>query len=456
MNEPARTGRRLAPAILFLAFLAATLGPIISGFDRLPEKSFDHDRHHVPVVLAFAEALPAVDLSDYNSATTPGMHLVLAIAVRMFGPSETMLQVCVCGFGVLLVVVAYRYAARVATPWTAFFCTLPLASSPYVIGNSIWVMTDNISLALISISVGSAIFCVASPGRAVGSGIALVCSVLVRQINIWVSGVALLAFLFQWDPIRRRLPFRDPLQPDHRGLRPALIFAIATVAAAGVIAGFLMLWGGLVPPRFQIGGDGVTHAGGLNHGITPGVLSLVAVYASPLVVVLLPFWWNDRRVRRTMVIGLLIGLLAGLSLESVTGKEYGRNGGWLWLLAGWTPTILDRSVLVVAGSVAGGATAGILFGLLVASGRSRTAWLMTGFAVSFLAAYSVNSSAFQRYFDPPVLLAIGWCLASLDSGRSTYGPIGRGQLRLAAFGVFSVQAIFTFLTLYARMRWTEG
>jgi len=456
MNDHVRTGRRLAPAVLVVLFLTATLGPVLSGFDRFPEKSIDHDFHHVPVVLAFADTLPAVDLADYDSATTPGMHLLLAVAVRMFGPSETLLQVCACGFGVLLLVVAYRYAAKAATPWTAFFCTLPLASSPYVLGNSIWVMTDNLSLALIAISAGSAIFCVASRGRAVGSGIALVCSVLVRQINIWVSGVALLAFLFQWDPIRRRLPFRDPLQPGHRGLQPAVIFAIATVVAASVIAGFVMLWGGLVPPKFQIGGDGVTHHGGLNHGVTPGVLSLLAVYASPLVVVLVPFWWNDRRIRGAMVIGLVIGLLAGVSLESVTGKDYGRNGGWLWLFAGWTPTILGRSSLIVAGSVAGGATAGILFGLLVASGRSRTAWLVAGFAISFVAAYTVNSSAFQRYFDPPVLLAVGWCLASLESGRTSYGTIGRGQLRLAAFGVFSLQAIFAGLTLYAKMDWATG
>jgi hypothetical protein len=186
------------------------------------------------------------------------------------------------------------------------------------------------------------------------------------------------------------------------------------------------------------------------------VLSLLAVYASPLVVVLMPFWWNDRRIRGAMVIGLVIGLLAGESLESVTGKDYGRNGGWLWLFAGWTPTILGRSSLIVAGSVAGGATAGILFGLLVASGRSRTAWLVAGFAISFVAAYTVNSSAFQRYFDPPVLLAVGWCLASLESGRTSYGTIGRGQLRLAAFGVFSLQAIFAGLTLYAKMDWATG
>ncbi len=453
MNEDAKRGQRVAPAVLGVLFLVATLGPVLSGFDWYPNKSIDHDAHHVPVVRAFAETLPAVDLSDYSSATTPGMHLILAVAVRVFGPSETMLQVFSCLFGLLLLMVAYRFAVKVASPWTAFACTLPLAASPYVLGNAIWVMTDNLSLALIGLSIGTSVFCAATRGAAIRSGIALVCSVLVRQINIWVSGVALLAFLFQWDPVRRRLPFRDPLQPGHRGLQPAVIFAIATVVAAGVIAGFVMLWGGLVPPKFQVGGDGVTHAGGLNHAVTPAAFTLLGIYAFPATVLLLPYWAHDRSVRRLAIVGLLVGLLAGVLLESAVGKEHGRIGGVLWTAAGLSPTVLGRSSLIVAGSAFGGATAGILFGLLVAAGRARTAWLLAAFAVSFLAAYTVNSFAFQRYFDPPLLLALGWCLASLEFRETSGGRIGRGQLRLAAAGVCSMQVVFSGISIYLMLGW---
>ncbi|MCP4446775.1 MAG: hypothetical protein GY811_15720, partial [Myxococcales bacterium] len=276
-------------------------------------------------------------------------------------------------------IVAYINAARVASPWTALACVLPLASSPYVLSNAIWVMTDNLSFTLIAITLGSTLFCVAGIPQATRSGLTLVCSVFVRQINIWVSGVALLGFLFQWEPVRRRLPFADPLQPSHRGLGPAMIFAVATIAAVAMIASFVSLWGGLVPPKFQVGGNGgATHAGDLNFGLTPGVLSVLAVYASPAILVLLPCWLHNNRVRRTALIGLLLGLLAGLLFESVTGWEHGRSAGWVWAIAGRSPTFFDRNSLIVAGSTVGGCCAGILFGILVAADRARTAWLMAG------------------------------------------------------------------------------
>lgn len=456
MSESARGGRRTAPVLLAMLFLAVTMGPVLAGFDRYPNKSVDHDAHHVPVVLAFAEMLPAVDLSDYGSATTPGMHLILAVAVRLFGPSETMLQLCSCFFGLLLLLVAYRFAAKVASPWTAFACTLPLAASPYVLGNAIWVMTDNLSLALVGLSIGTSVFCVATKGAAIRSGVAMVGSVLVRQINIWVSGIALLAFLFQWDPIRRRLPFRDPLDPAAGGSGPAVVFALWTMVAAGIVFGFWLLWGGLVPPAFQVGGEGFTHAGGLNHGVTPAAFTLLGFYAFPATVLLLPYWSHDRSVRRLALVGLVVGLLAGVLFESVVGKEHGRIGGLLWTAANLTPTVLGRSTLIVAGSAFGGATAGILLGLLVAAGRARTAWLLAGFAASFLAAYTVNSFAFQRYFDPPILLALGWCLASLESRRTSGGRIGRGQLRLAAAGVCSMQIVFSVGTVYLMLEWATN
>ena len=65
--------------------------PVLGGSTTSP-KSIDHDRNHVPVIRTFAEEWPNPDLVDYDSATTPGMHLLMAAVVR-FGDSETMLQV---------------------------------------------------------------------------------------------------------------------------------------------------------------------------------------------------------------------------------------------------------------------------------------------------------------------------------------------------------------------------
>lgn len=438
----------LAGAALVAAFLLATLVPVLSGIDRLPRKSIDHDRNHVPVVRTFAEAWPTPGLADYDSATTPGMHLVLAAAVRAFGDSETMLQCLSILFGAGLLLVAWWFASRTAGGTVAAWCMLPLACSPYVLGNAIWVMTDNLSLALIAITVGASIFLTPSGGTGMVSAVALVASVCVRQINVWPSAIAAIVPWLASDRVRRRLPFHDP--HDRRFSGPAAIAAfLGLLGAFAVLGWFVLLWGGLVPPAFQAGGDGAAqHAGGSNLAVSSYTLTLLAVYASPAMIVLLPIWREDATVRRHLRHGLVLGGLIGLAFESAAGAEAGRVGGWLWTVAAMGPDLAGRSVVLLFGATLGGGVAGALFGLLARSGRTRAAWLMLGFAASFLAAYSANLQAFQRYFDPIVLLAIGWTLALMRRGGSDGGAISDSRLAVAGVAASSVQIVFALATLY--------
>lgn len=446
------TGRvpRAFPAGLLLAatFLVATLGPVLSGLDRFPSKSIDMDRNHLPVIRSFARTWPAPDVADYDSATTPGMHWALAGLMRATDDSETIMQAATCGFGLLLVMVAWWFATRVADPWTALACTLPLAASPYVLGNAIWVMTDDLALALAAITMGVAIFTRPSVPAAGVSGLAMVASVLVRQINVWPTAMAWLATLTGHPAIRRRLPYRDRLD-DRWTIAPALLLGTGVLVAFAVLVAFVLHWGGLVPPRFQAGGDGAaTHAGGLNLAVTPYTLSLLGVYATPGLVVLLPYWREDHRMRRTALVGAAFGLVTGLLLHSAPGIELGRNGGWLWTFASKLPVVGGRSVLLVAGATLGGFAGGALLGLVTAAGRARTGWLMVGFGLSFLAAYTANTQAFQRYFDPPVLLAIGWALAAAVGARTDAGPISGPRVAVAGLGCFAIQAVLATATLY--------
>jgi hypothetical protein len=73
---------------------------------------------------------------------------------------------------------------------------------------------------------------------------------------------------------------------------------------------------------------------------------------------------------------------------------------------------------------------------------------MLGFGLSFLAAYTANAQAFQRYFDPPALLAIGWGLAAAANARTEAGPVTNGRLGVAAVGVAGMQMVFAVATLY--------
>lgn len=443
--------RWLPSLVLVVGFLLATAGPVLMGLDHFPSKSIDMDRNHVPVIRAFAVDWPAPGLQDYDSATTPGMHVVLAGLITAFGDSETMLQLATCMFGGFLAWIAWWFASRVVGGWIAVACVLPLACSPYVLGNAIWVMTDDLALALVAISVGVAIFQRPSISGASVSGVAMVCSVLVRQINVWPTAVAWLATILGASAVRRRLPFRDRFDEGSSAI-PTLVLGVGVLAAFAVLGAFVLLWGGLVPPSFQPGGGGAAvHSGGLNLAVTPYVLSLVGVYGLPAMVVLLPLWREDSGVRRNGLIGAGIGVLVGVLLHSAPGIEHGRVGGWLWTLADRGPVLGGRSIVLFLGSGLGGFTTGALFGLVSRADRSRAAWLMLGFAVSFLAAYTANAQAFQRYFDPPVLLALGWAL-SLSSGASTSGGVvSSGRIAWAGVGMGGLQVVFAVATLYLKL-----
>lgn len=445
----------IAGVLLLAAFLAATLLPVLTGLDHLPRKSIDHDRNHVPVVRTFASDWPSPDLTDYDSATTPGMHLVLAAATRLLGASETLLQSLSCLFGATLVLVTWSFASRVAGGTLAALCTLPLACSPYVLGNSIWVMTDNLALATVAIPLGASLF-VAPSGRAgTLSAASLIASVLVRQINVWPSAVTALVPWLSAGPLRRRLPFHDAMD---RRFSPgaAIAGAAGLLGAFGVLGVFMWMWGGLVPPAFQAGGDGAAqHAGGLNLAVTGYVLTLFGTYGGVAMLLMFPLWREDHLVVRRMAAGGAIGLAVGLTFASAPGAEAGRSGGWLWTLAELAPVFGGRSMVIAMGATWGGAVAGALFGLLVRSGQGRAAWITLALATSFLAAYSANLQAFQRYFDPAVLLALGWILALLRGGRTTSGRIEDGRLGATAIAIAAMQIALSLATLYIPL-WLEG
>ena len=430
--------RIVAAGALLVGFLLLTLVPVLTGFDHFPNKSIDMDKSHVPVVRSFAEQFPAIDLSDYNSATTPGMHIVLAVVSKVFGESETLLQVMTCLFGAAMVMVAWWFAAVRLRPWLAVVAVAPLALNPYVLGNSIWVMTDNFSLGLIAFVIGSSVFLAPEPRRLVATSLAMVASVLVRQINLWTMAGAVLAAIAGAPGLRGRMPWHDELDD---GWTPArfLVISVGAIATVATLGYFVWKWGGLVPPTYA-----TYHAGGINTGVAPYCLALFGVYALPILFTHHRELLRRPGVRRNAVLGCLVGLAIGLVLPSAAGVDVGRFGGWLWTLAGALPDVGDRSLLLVAGAVLGGGIAGMILGIIFESGNGRGGVLLAFFAVSFLAAYTANSQAFQRYFDPPVLLAIGWGFALMHRERSNMDR----RILLAGLGCAAMQFVFAGWTLY--------
>jgi len=202
---PTRTRGRIA-AVAIALIAAGMIWPwILAERDAFSQKSYDHDRFHLPLVRSFAAQWPAVDLSDYDSATGPGYHLVLATAAQVLGDGETMLQMLGSIFAIgLLATVAWRLARWRGSELEGLLLTLPLAASPYLLGNAIWLMTDNLSLWLLAVPILGSSLLSATPSRLGRWGVAAAAACFVRQINLWVlAPIAIATWFATWTTTRR-------------------------------------------------------------------------------------------------------------------------------------------------------------------------------------------------------------------------------------------------------------
>ncbi|MFO0828688.1 MAG: glycosyltransferase family 39 protein [Phycisphaerales bacterium] len=414
---------------LVAVVVAAVAWPIATG--QLGPKAYDHRMFHLPLVREWAATWPVVDLHDYNSATGPLYHWLMAGAAQVVGVAggpETApaLQFTNALFGGLVVVLVYRFARTLLSPLSAFLAGLALACSPYLLGNAIWMMTDNLSLALVVATIGLATFSPWTATRAWQSGVVAALSISTRQINLWLLGPIAMATL-----VRSRC--------DRRTIA-ATVAATALVVAT--LATFVVLWGGLVPPRFR-----GAHTGGVQPAVIGYALTLVAAYG----VCVLPAAPNGLRTLRArpgfVLVVLALGALVAAIGASYVDIEAGRNGGWVWRSAARFPVIAGRSTFIVAGGALGSL---VLSALVIEAKRAarmnEAVVLVTAFA-GFLVAHVANAQVYQRYYDPMVLLTLVWLVALVT-------PRDEPPRRATTWGLAILvvqQACFAVGVLYAPM-----
>lgn len=426
MNEAAPRpgfGRRdvVAVAGLLAIVLALTLPAILTG--QLDPKAYDHRFFHLPLVREWAASWPRVDLRDYNSATGPLYHWLMAGAAQIVGAgggpeTSVPLQTVNSLFGWTVGAVVYAFARRRWESRRAFLTALPLVVSPYLLGNAIWMMTDNLSLTLVAAAIGSAAFGTTSAASRACQGANAALAVATRQINLWLLAPMAASW---WLGGRRR-----PL---------ATILAMA--APVAVLAVFVALWKGLVPPRFR-----TQHASGLNPAAIGFALVLTAAYGAALLPLV-------SRAARTLLarpatllgIALLGAALAGLG-PSFAGEEVGRNGGWVWRLVAAFPTVADRSPIILFGGAAGAQVLGLLFVEIEPHGGKHAAMVLLAAFAGFLVAHVANAQIFQRYYDPMVLLTLVWLTVCLPSSRRLTWCLGALAVQ---------QFLFTCAALYGPM-----
>lgn len=389
-------GRALAAGLIVcFFFLIPAVALIASGFN---EKTSYGDQliYHLPTIQSFARQWPRPDLSNYNSATTPGYHLLLAAVLHYTSASVDGLRLAsallVCG----LIFTLVWHVVRLAGFSAGLILCGPLICSNYVFTPGVWLTPHDLAwwgvLACLLVAVRPRV----DRWTVAGGAIFLLATVMVRQIHLWVAAPLCMAILLGSDrqTAARGETIDDPNQLPRRWRIPAVILTILPALAA--LAWLAHLWHGLTPPMQK---ELVT---GPNWAVPVEILSLISVFGIFFIGYFLHPEHNPGRMRRKFIwicVGMLVGLALGIVSPSTFSVAAGRWSA-LWTIVRHLPTVGGRSPLIVALATLGGAITVTAFWDL--PWRSR--WIYGVALLAFVLAQTTAANAWQRYHEPFILM----------------------------------------------------
>lgn len=346
---------------------------------------------HWDVVRAVQARWPLPMVSGYGAWSGPLVYWLLAGAAAPFGGSLVATRLVVALFSWATCAVAYvifrdRLHAR---PTDALALALLLAVSPFFLGQSFHVLTDNPTWFFVVLGLERLLAYVSRPSllKLATFAACVAAASLMRHISVWLLLPGLVAVLTTPAPRGRKLA----------GLG---LLALSIVP----LAALLVSWGGLLPP----GPGGVPAATPLaahyrlrNLLLSLGVVGWYAVFLLPAAQV--SSWWRRARRDRAWLVGTVVPAAAALALVAAgalgTVVSYlglpGRvplpeiaGAGLLWWL------LIPAGAAVVAGL------------LLVGQGDAHRRLLLAALGGLLLSALA-NPRWYERYVDMPVLLLLG-------------------------------------------------
>ncbi len=224
--------RRLVyPALLALPFLVGIV--LLKGLTVEIHTFHGNDAtlYHLPTILKFSHG---IDLERYPAAQTPLFHLLFAGWGKIVGFELWRLRLLNVVISYAAVLALFRLLVRRGLEeQQAFGLSLLLALSPYYLGASFTLLTDNLALlfALLALDRFDRFGEDADLREFALASLAMAAAVLTRQSFLWLALVAAVYL------VRSRLPLE----------RKAIAAGIAALALAP-FAVLVAVWGGLVPP----------------------------------------------------------------------------------------------------------------------------------------------------------------------------------------------------------------
>lgn len=423
-----RADQWAAAIVLSALFLAGALPLILTDRER-GRAADDQIMWHLPAIRQFARQIPRPDFHDYPSATTPLYHLLVATADRWVTSDIRALRLVGALFTVGLLATLGAALARRAPAWMAIALCLPMVTSLYVLGSGAWLLPDNAGwwgvLAVMLVCFRRRV----DRWTYIVGGVLLVLLVLVRQSHAWVAAPLWLA---AWIGSENGGP---PPAPAASPVRRLALMVLATVPALAVLLYFFHLWHGPVPPSIQFFHDPTRAVG---KSWNPAVPATVLGVAGVLGVFFLDFIPRQKSPRAIAFAleGAAVGLVLGVLPVSTYSHQAGRESG-IWNLVPHAPVIGDRSLVIAVLAMLGGA----VLGWWCAALNRRDRWMFATAWASFIAAQTVNTTAWQRYYEPFVLIMLALTALRIERGRWSFAAAIGPLLLAGLLGVVTVASL---------------
>ncbi|MEV6768627.1 hypothetical protein AB0N05_08320 [Nocardia sp. NPDC051030] len=392
---PVRTaGRSYLPAagafglVVALAAAVAATGVVVTAGGN------DQRAFHWPSVEQIRASFPHLDLVGLNTATGPLYHLVVAAISGPLGLGEHGTQVVGAVFAGCLAALAVQHARTLPSWQLCALAVAPLLLSAYFWQSALWMLTDDAALVF---AMAAMILMITVPTTrgCVAIGVLIAAAIATRQTFVWLLAPAVLSCV---DLVS---PRRDP---------KSTLGHAALVAGPGIVvlAGLIVLWGGLTPPAMR-----QFNAAHPSLTAIAFTFAVAAIFAVPVLVASAQVAAVRAHLVAETVTGLIVAAPA-LVFRSAATKfpDDSRRGGVVWTVVGKLPDVAGRSpVLAVAAFVGGFACAALLFVL-----ERRTAVIMAAALVALTLVTAPGSQLYQKYAELPI--AVLTLLVVVEIARS--------------------------------------
>jgi len=332
----------------------------------------DETLYHLPVIKQFLGVWPRPAWADYNSATGPLYHYLVAGWAHVVGDAVWQLRL----FNVLTtwafgIVFAAALRGAGATARWAILGSLAVVMSPYVFGVSFLLLTDNLALLFAAVSVvGLQASARGSRAGLLVATVSLALATLTRQPFAWLLAPYV---MMGWQS-----------RPDLRTTLGRLALGVVALIPLGILV--VVIWRGLLPPTLQD-----KHQSGFyvrNIVFALALLGVLVLLALPLLV------QRARETPKWAAAGAIVGAIVPVVMPLTPATGY---NGWLWQVGRHLPS-LGAIFLVFIPLVSLG---GCAIALLLAR---RNEWASAVTLAAFLLALGANATSYQKYSEP-VLLA---------------------------------------------------